>query len=41
MRGNKTVKQIGEMVKINFSDIEEPMNEVISIARQLQEADFF
>ena len=41
MRGDKTVKQIGEMVKTNFPDMEDSMNEVISIAKQLKEADFF
>ncbi|MCG2700226.1 PqqD family protein [Candidatus Parcubacteria bacterium] len=41
MIGDKTVKQIGEMVKNNFPDVEEPVNEVISITKQLKEADFF
>ena len=41
MRGDKTIKQIGEMTKTNFPDVEDSMNEVISITKQLKAADFF
>ncbi len=41
MKGDKSIKQIGEIAKARFPAIEEPMNEVISIVEQLEEAGFF
>jgi len=41
MREGKTIKQIGEIVKAKFPTMEESVNEVISIAEQLKEANFF
>ena len=38
MEGDKTIRQIGEAVKNRFPSMEDPMNEVISIAEQLREA---
>ncbi|MAF20207.1 MAG: hypothetical protein CMI55_00835 [Parcubacteria group bacterium] len=41
MEGGKTIRQIGEAAKDRFPNMEDPMNEVISIAEQLKEAGLF
>jgi len=41
MTGEKNLREISEMVKNSFPQVENPVNEVMSIAEQLQEAGFF
>lgn len=41
MTGEKNLREIKQTVKENFPTIEDPENEVVSIAKQLKEAGFF
>ncbi|PIP15441.1 hypothetical protein CO083_05100 [Candidatus Roizmanbacteria bacterium CG_4_9_14_0_8_um_filter_34_12] len=38
MKGDKDIREIGEVVKDKFPSMEDPMNEVISVAKQLEVA---
>ena len=41
MMGEKNLQEIGQSVKNTFPAVENSMDEVLSIARQLRESDFF
>ena len=41
MMGEKNLQEIGQSVKNTFPAVENLMDEVLSIARQLRESDFF
>jgi len=41
MTGEKSLREIGQSVKDTFPKVENPLDEVMSIARQLRESDFF
>jgi len=41
MTGEKSLQEISQLVKDAFPAVESPLDEVLSIAGQLQESDFF
>ena len=41
MTGDKSLREIGQSVKGAFPGVENPLAEVLSIAKQLQESGFF
>lgn len=41
MTGEKNLQEIGQLVKDTFPEIENSVNEVSSITKQLQESNFF
>lgn len=41
MTGEKSLREIGQLVKNTFPTVENPIDEVLSVAGQLQESGFF
>ena len=41
MTGEKSLEEIGQSVKVTFPEVEKSLNEVLSIATQLQDSGFF
>ena len=41
MTGEKSLREIGQLVKNTFPTVENPIDEILSVAGQLQESGFF